>query len=187
MLFGEPEAWLATLIESSLRAGAGDAALAAELGARAMAQAPASSGRINGEPFAWIADGDARLGPILEAMVNGRYYWIPFTRLARIDLEPPADLRDMVWLPAQLQFSNGGEAIAMLPTRYPGSERSDDDQILMARKTEWRAAGADDGDRWLGLGQRVLITDVGEHDILSVRSIEFEPVPSEAAPEASHG
>ena len=33
---------------------------------------------------------------------------------------------------------NGGESIAMLPTRYPGSERSDDGAIVMARKTEWR-------------------------------------------------
>ena len=191
MLFGEPEEWLATLIESALRAGSGDAAGADELGARALAQAPPSRGQINGTPFEWLADGDARLGPVLEAMVNGRYYCIPFTRLARIDIEPPTDLRDVVWLPAQLQFSNGGEVIAMIPTRYPGSERSDDGQILMARKTEWRPAAAGDRaaetERWFGLGQRVLITDAGEYDLLSVRSVEFEAVPGGADSETSHG
>jgi type VI secretion system protein ImpE len=176
MIFGEPEEWLATLIESMLRAGAGEAELALSLAARAFEAAPASSGRIDGTVFEWIADADSRLGPVLEAMVNGRYYWIPFTRLVRVDIEAPSDLRDMVWLPAHLQFANGGEVIAMLPTRYPGSERSDDEAILMARKTEWRQAGGDT-EHWLGLGQRVLITDQGEHDLLSVRSIELDTMP----------
>lgn len=170
MIFGEPEGWLATLIESLLRAGQGEVDLSRSLAAKAFDDAPATRGTIDGQPFEWIADADSRLGPVLEAMVNGRYYWIPFNRLTRVTIESPTDLRDIVWLPAQVQFANGGEVIAMLPTRYPGSERSDDEQILMARKTEWREDGPD---RWLGLGQRVLVTDLGEHDLLSVRSIEL--------------
>lgn len=181
MIFGEPEQWLAALIESLLRTGTGEHELARTLAASAYDAAPASRGRIDDKPFEWIADADSRLGPVLEAMVNGRYYWIPFTRLARVDIEAPTDLRDVVWLPAQLRFANGGEAIAMLPTRYPGSERSDDDQIVMARKTEWRSDGGDT-ERWLGLGQRVLVTDQGEHDLLSVRSIELDTAPDDPAP-----
>ena len=34
--------------------------------------------------FEWIADADDRLGPVLEAIVNGRYYWVPFERVRRI-------------------------------------------------------------------------------------------------------
>ena len=183
MIFGAPDAWLACLIESMLRRAAGDTELARSLAAQAFAEAPASGGRIDGKPFEWIADADSRLGPVLEAMVNGRYYWVPFNRLARVDIEAPADLRDMVWLPAQLRFSNGGEVIAMLPTRYAGSERSQDEQILMARRTDWRRDGqeGDDEQRWLGLGQRVLVTDQGEHDLLSVRSIEVDSVPDGGA------
>jgi type VI secretion system protein ImpE len=60
----------------------------------------------------------------------------------------------------------------MIPTRYPGSERSDDGAVLMASKTEWRDLGAD---RWAGLGQRVLVTDLGEHDMLEARLIELTP------------
>ncbi len=174
MIFGEPEAWLAGLIESLLRAGASETQLAHSLAASAFETAPATSGTIDDAPFDWIADADSRLGPALEAMVNGRYYWIAFDRLARITIEAPTDLRDIVWLPAQLRFANGGEAIAMLPTRYPGSESSDDESILMARKTVWRNDGRENGpERWLGLGQRVLVTDRGEHDFLSVRVIEL--------------
>ena len=32
----------------------------------------------------------------------------------------------MVWMPAHLQFENGGESLALIPTRYPGSEDADD-------------------------------------------------------------
>jgi type VI secretion system protein ImpE len=191
MIFGQPEPWLAGLIESLLRAAAGEAELARSLATQAFDAAPATGGSIDGEHFDWIADADSRLGPVLEAMVNGRYYWVPFSHLAKITIEAPTDLRDMVWLPAQLHFANGGEVIAMLPTRYPGSEHSDDELILMARKTLWRqeAAGAAE-DRWLGLGQRVLVTDQGEHDLLGVRHIEFDAAPSELQippAAASHG
>lgn len=185
MIFGQPDEWLALLIESLLRAGQNESELAQSLAARAFEAAPATRGQINGEPFEWIADADSRLGPVLEAMINGRYYWVPFSRLARVSIELPTDLRDMVWLPAQLSFSNGGEQIAMLPTRYAGSEKSSDDAILMARKTEWRADGPE---RFLGLGQRVLVTDQGEHDMLAVRLIELESAPSDDdAPDVGNG
>ena len=68
-----------------------------------------------------------RLGPVLEAIVNGRYYWIPIQHIRQIDVEPPTDLRDLVWMPAHFMWANGGEAVGVIPTRYPGSERSDDD------------------------------------------------------------
>jgi len=187
MVFGQPEPWLARLIESLLQSAQGQHELAASLAAQAFDEAPATPGRLDGEPFEWMADADSRLGPVLEAMVNGRYYWIPFQNLARVSFEPPTDLRDSVWLPAQLEFANGGEVIAMIPTRYPGSEASTDGAILMARRTEWRDAGHD---RWTGLGQRVLVTDQGEHDLLSVRLIEFTPAASaagESSPQHDHG
>ena len=154
MVFGQPQPWLAKLIESLLQAGRGEQALSASLAEAAFEEAPTGGGRLDGKPFQWIADADSRLGPVLEAMVNGRYYWIPFSRLSTISIDAPTDLRDRVWLPAHISFSNGGEQIAMIPTRYPGSERSEDGAILMAKKTEWRDLGAD---RWAGLGQLSLI------------------------------
>jgi type VI secretion system protein ImpE len=170
MVFGQPDEWLALLIESMLQSGQGAAELSHQLAERAFDAAPASPGMINGEPFEWIADADSRLGPVLEAMVNGRYYWIPFSRLSRVSFEAPVDLRDRVWMAANISFSNGGEQVAMIPTRYPGSERSEDGAILMAAKTEWRELGAE---RFAGLGQRVLVTNLGEHDLRDVRLIEL--------------
>jgi type VI secretion system protein ImpE len=170
MVFGQPDEWLAQLIESLLQAGQGAQPLSTELAQRAFDAAPATRGLINGEPFEWIADADSRLGPVLEAMINGRYYWVPFSRLAKVSIDNAVDLRDRVWLAAELGFANGGEAVAMIPARYPGSQASADGQILMATKTEWQPLGAE---RFAGLGQRVLVTDQGEHDMRSVRLIEL--------------
>ena len=164
MIFGQPEQWLALLIESLITGSH-------ELAAKAFDEAPTRSGQINGERFEWLADADSRLGPVLEAMVNGRYYWVPFASLSKIHMEPPVDLRDRVWLPATLSFANGGEAVAMIPTRYAGTEAQEDGQLLMAAKTEWREIGPE---RFAGYGQRVLVTDQGDHDLLDVKLVEFD-------------
>ena len=39
-----------------------------------------------------------------------------------VRIEKPADLRDIAWTPACLTLANGGETVALIPTRYPGSE-----------------------------------------------------------------
>jgi type VI secretion system protein ImpE len=168
VVFGEPAEWLALLIESLLVNGTPRADQAQGLRERAFESAPTTSGSLDGEPFEWIADADMRLGPVCEAVINGRYYWLPFANLSRVDLEAPADLRDVVWMPAHFQFANGGEAVGVIPTRYPGSESSDDPLIRLGRKTVWQQEAAD---VFSGLGQRILTTDKGEHGVMDVRSI----------------
>ena len=168
VVFGEPEQWLALLIESRLVAGRGDADYAEQLRLRAFEEAPASSGEIDGRRFEWIADADSRLGPVLEAVINGRYYWVPFARLSRVSIEAPSDLRDVVWMPAHLAFENGGETVALIPTRYPGSHASDDGLITLARKTVWVEVAED---AHHGLGQRVLTTDGEDVPLMDVRTI----------------
>lgn len=130
--------------------------------------APATSGTVNGQAFAWMADADMRLGPVCEAVINGRYYWPPFRRLARVALEQPADLRDAVWMPAQFEFSNGGAGVGVIPTCYPGSEEHADPLIRLARKTDW--AEVSEG-VFNGSGQRVLATDQGDFPLMDVREI----------------
>src|SRR5687768_969618 len=79
MIFGQPDQWLALLIESLLAAGNGEAERSQQLRSRAFEEAPASQGDIDGRPFTWIADADSRIGPVLEAVINARYYWVPFS------------------------------------------------------------------------------------------------------------
>jgi type VI secretion system protein ImpE len=188
MIFGQPDQWLALLIESMLVAGRGEPGRSQELRARAFDEAPATAGTLDGRPFSWIADADSRIGPVLEAVINGRYYWVPFSRLLKIAMDEPEDLRDMVWMPAHLQFENGGESVAFIPTRYPGSEASNDGLIVLARKTVWEEIAED---TFRGLGQRVIATDVDDIPLLDVRSIVLTPAAADdddAAPVAdNHG
>ena len=185
MIFGQPDGWLALLIESLLVAGRGDAARSQELRAAAFEEAPTSSGTVDGRPFTWIADADCRLGPVVEAVINGRYYWVPFSRLSGVEIEAPADLRDLVWMPAHLSFENGGESVALIPTRYPGSEDSEDGMIRLARKTVWDELGPD---VHRGLGQRVLTTDAEDTPLMDIRSIAIAASDADTTDDAGdHG
>lgn len=171
LLFGEPESWMALLIEALLRDGRGEHDAAAQLRQQAFDEAPATPGSVqgSGEPqrFQWIADADMRIGPVLEAIVNGRYYWVPFSRLASVAIEPPTDLRDRVWMPATLTFANGGEVVSFLPTRYAGTDLADA-QLALARKTQWAEPRPG---LFVGSGQRMLATDAGEMPLMDLRSI----------------
>jgi len=170
LIFGEPPHWLAMLIEALRLAAEGHFSEALTLRTQALEQAPANSGSIDGVDFAWIADADSRLGPVVEGIVNGRYYWIPFQQIRKIEIEAPADLRDVVWMPAQFTWINGGAASGLIPTRYPGVEKSEDNQIRLARKTEWEEYS--DG-IFCGIGQRLLATDLQDYALMDIRKIEL--------------
>jgi type VI secretion system protein ImpE len=171
LLFGEPEPWIAGMLKALVLDGEGRAADAASLRAEACEAAPASAGKLNGQPFEWVADGDSRLGPIFEVLLNGAYYWVPAHHVQQVRFEAPSDARDLIWLPAQFLWTNEGEAVGFVPTRYPGSEKSEDDAIRMSRKTEWRELAENS---FAGLGQRLLATESGEFPLLEVRDIAFD-------------
>ena len=178
-VFGRPQAWVAWLAEALQAEGRGDLATAARLRAQAMEAAPAAPGSINGQPIEWIADADSRLGPVLEAVINARYCWVPFSALAKVIIEKPADLRDLVWAPARLEFPNRGETVALLPVRYVGSAQSDA-TLQLARRTEWIELTTD---QYRGLGQRLLTTSDGELGLLETREILLSsPAPADDGP-----
>jgi type VI secretion system protein ImpE len=141
---------------------------AQQLRLEAFEAAPVVAGTLNGTEFEWVADADSRIGPFLEAIINGRYYWVPFHQISEIRCDEPEDLRDFVWAPAQFFLPNGGQTVGFIPTRYTGSETADDDLIRLARKTEWDelAEGV-----YAGLGQRMLVTDRDEYPLLEVRNL----------------
>jgi type VI secretion system protein ImpE len=181
LILGEPEEWLAQLMEA-LRLGAeGHIEASQDLRNQAFEAAPTSPGWINGEPFEWIADADPRMGPVLEIVVHGRYYWLPFHQVREIVIDEPSDLRDMVWTAAHLVLTNEGTVVGLIPTRYPDSHSSEDGRVRLARRTEWVDKGSD---LFLGFGQRILATDSDEYPILEVRSVTMQ---SEEEPEAASG
>jgi len=172
LIFGEPLEWVGLLVKAFEHTVRGEFAAAAQLREQAFEAAPATAGTIDAKPFAWIADADSRLGPMLELILEGKYYWVPFCRIRRISLPAPTDLRDLVWIPAQFMWTNGGEASGHIPTRYTGSESAKDGAVRLARKTEWQELSQQ---TFIGSGQRLLATDEGEYPLLQTRLIDFAP------------
>lgn len=173
LVFGEPQEWIALMIEAQKALAQGRAAEAGAVRERAFEAAPAVSGRLNDEAFAWIADADMRLGPLLEAVVNGRYFWLPFNKIAKLTAEAPRDLRDCVWTPVNIELTNGGDIVALLPTRYAGTADRGTAAQKLARATDWADAGAG---TFTGLGQRLLTTDAGDTALMDLRSLVIERV-----------
>lgn len=187
LLFGEPEPWMAMMFEALKLFSQGSKEEGDALRTQALEQAPTTAGLLRLHPaagseksepneaetiaFNWLADADSRIGPFLEAIVHGKYFWIPFQRIRTLILEKATDLRDLVWLPARLQWINGGDAVAFIPTRYPGSEKSTDDHIQLGWKTTWSEGfpGV-----YQGQGQRILATDVDEYPITNISRVEFQ-------------
>jgi type VI secretion system protein ImpE len=163
-----------------------DPAAAAELRDAAFDAAPPSSGAIQHQSldgqthtteFEWIADADPRLGPLLEVLVGGKYYWVPWLRIRAVRIEPPADLRDAAWIPARFLWSTGADQDGFIPARYSGSESpAHSGPIRLARSTEWTTSpsGLD-----LPIGQRLLATSAGEFSLFETRSIRIGPEPVE--------
>jgi type VI secretion system protein ImpE len=171
LVFGEPDEWIVWLIQANQLTAEGKYKASQKLRQRAFDSAPAIAGSIDGKRFQWIADADSRLGPVLEAVIDGKYYWLPFLAARQIQIEPPTDLRDVVWIPVRFTWVNGGEAMGLIPTRYPDSHANEDNAVRLARKTAWVEQPEQ---LYIGLGQRMFTTDEGEFPLLQTRLIELE-------------
>ena len=172
LIFGEPAEWVGLLVKANELAAAGQYDQARVLRDQAYESAPSRSGKVNDASFEWIADADSRMGPLLEVVISGKYYWVPFSNLQRLQVAKPSDLRDLVWAPAQFTWVNGGEATGHIPCRYPDTENALDDALRLSRRTNWSEPVEGYS---IGLGQRLLATDTGDCPLLECRDMVFNP------------
>jgi type VI secretion system protein ImpE len=121
---------------------------------------------------------------VLETIINGRYGWVPLCNLARLRVDEPTDLRDLVWTAAHLDFPNGGQTVALVPTRYVGTTAEGDAATWLARRTDWLPLGAADSPHYRGLGQRWFVFGEHEQGLLQLRDVVFS-APVVPAPGAS--
>lgn len=171
LVFGEPAQWIAMLVESLGHLARGNAQASADLRAQAFEQAPTTSGTADGVAFEWLADADMRFGPVLELIMNGKYYWAPFASIRQIKIDEPKDLRDSVWTPVEITWATGGQVAGLVPTRYPGIETAPRDSLKLSRETEWVDVGAD---TFVGVGQRLFATEAADLPIMDVRTIVLD-------------
>ncbi len=170
LLFGEPNAWLGSLVQALGEVAKGNGEEANAIVMKAMDLAVARGGTIDGQAFDWLSDADMRLGPVFELILNGKYYWAPMETVAEISFSEPEDLRDLVWLPVQIRWNNEGNSVGFMPSRYPGDATLADPQSALARKTDWTDVG---GNFYTGSGQRMFSSNENEYSLLQTRSIVF--------------
>jgi len=132
---------------------------------------------LDGEPaahseFAWLCDGDARIGAVLELFAPSGYAWLPLPAVRRIKFSRPQHLVDLLWAPAEIELHDGRGLNGLVPVRYPGALDTLDDETALGRRTDWQPLAGDD--QFAGIGQRTLISEAGDHSLLDLRRIEFE-------------
>ncbi len=171
-IVGEPADWMVPFGKAFGMHQSGDHTGAAELREQALADAPATAFAIGDVEGDWLMDGDARLGPMLEAFLptEGDYVWIPFSTLGSFRVEKPSQLNHFVWVPATFVWSDGKQLHGFIPTRYMGTENSGDAGLKLARQTDWIEKGED---IFEGMGQRVLMSAEDDFSILDIREARF--------------
>ena len=121
--------------------------------------------------FDWLIDGDARLGPICELLVNGSYFWVPFSAIAEMRFQAPASVTDLVWRHTLVRLVDGSEQVCQVPVRYPFAADADDN-LRLARLTDWQPLD-DAQQHYIGHGQKVWLNDSLEFSLLSLETLSF--------------
>jgi len=153
-------AWLEKLMGALREGGEKAAAMRQE----ALSEAPPSKGYYAGTnreaepfPFEWIADGDERLGPVIEVIVGGTYYWVPFDKVESLVIPPPKHSMELVWATIELKLVGQPTSnIAYMPARYISSQEERSDALLIGTETTWQELP---GGSWRGHGRRAWYVD----------------------------
>lgn len=132
---------------------------------------PTITGHLDGQAFSEILDGDDRLGPFMELIFHSTYVWLPFEQIKKISIKSPKHLRDLVWIPAEVEGRTGPIGPVFLPVLYVDSCQSENDQVRLGRMTQWDSP---DANLALGVGQRLFLVDGEDRGILEIQEVDFD-------------
>jgi type VI secretion system protein ImpE len=131
-------------------------------------------GTWNGKPFEEISDADPRIGANLEVFIAGSYTWIPIHYLRALEIEPPKNLRDLIWASARVDTSSDfrlqelGEVL--LPVLCPLSSRHADEPVHLGRESAWEP---DETYGEIPYGAKMMVVDGVEVPLLELRSVRW--------------
>lgn len=140
---------------------------------------PAFTCRVNGEDVEDFRDCNDITSAVLEVFIKDSYIWVPIEHIVKLKILERKTLRDMFWLQAELEMTNGTKGDVHLPALYSGSYRSNDDQIRLGRTADWRDLGKD---LYVGEGMKLFWLNGKATPIYEIREVEFA-----AAEETANG
>jgi len=124
--------------------------------------------------FNELNDADPRIGANLEVFIAGSYTWIPVHYLRRLEIEPPVNLRDLMWLQARVETSSDfrlqdlGEVL--LPALCPLSYKHADEVVQLGRESAWETVQTYGQ---LPFGIKMMDVDGVDVPLIEMRSIEW--------------
>lgn len=146
-------------------------AAAGELLRTAERERPALAGTCDGVAFDDLRDLDDLMAGTLELLTStGKYYWVPWTLVRRLEIQPLKTARDVLWRPAEIDVKEGPTGVVYLPALYYGSQQADDPALSLGRGTSWRD-NAHEPVR--GLGQRQFLIGEETKTLLEFTLLEF--------------
>jgi len=121
-----------------------------------------------------MSDADPRIGANLEVFLAGSYTWIPIHYLRKLEIQPPANLRDLVWAQARVETSSDfrlqdlGEVL--LPVLCPLSFRHAEESVRLGRESAWEP---DEAHGQIPFGLKMMDVDGTDVPLLEIRSVTW--------------
>lgn len=165
-----PPDYVIGLLMANNRLREGNAAEARKLLDEVENERPAFSCKINGEAAEDFRDYNDLTNCVFEVIVKDTYIWLPIEHVEKIEFIAPKSLRDLYWIQAKVETTNGTNGEMFFPSLYANSFKSGDDQIRLGRMTDWREAGEE---IFIGEGMRMFWSDGKDKPILELKEIEF--------------
>ena len=119
-------------------ASSGDESELEKLSASLASHLDQISGQTGPLAFEGFRNCDTRLTPVIEAVIDGAYTWIPLSDLQRLSIPERPDLvQDLVWCPVILMLTDSEVRHGHLFTTYPGTAEHGSANAKLARTVEW--------------------------------------------------
>jgi type VI secretion system protein ImpE len=163
-------AYISGLLSAVNRVREGSVAEAQELIDKVEETRPAFHCKVNGEEVSDFRDYNDLTMAVFEVIIKDNYVWLPFESVTSIEFTEPKTLRDLFWIHANVEMTNGTNGEMFFPALYAGSWQSGNDQVRLGRMTDWRAIG---DDVFVGEGTKLYWMDGQDRSILDLRTIEF--------------
>ena len=124
---------------------------------------------LNGTTYDGLHDADDLFGTVIEVMTNGLYYWVPLELVVSLAMNDPKAPRDLLWIPARIELTDGQNGEVFLPALYPGSHLHPDDAVKLGRSTDWKSV---ENGPVLGIGQKTYLAGEETFGLLDWRELK---------------
>lgn len=165
-----PPDYVIGLLTANNRLREGNAAEAREILDRVENERPAFACKINGVEAEDFRDYNDLTSCVFEIIVKDTYVWLPMEQVEKIEFAAPKSLRDLFWIQAKVETTNGTNGEMFFPSLYANSFKSDNDQVRLGRMTDWKEMGEE---IYIGEGMRMFWSEGKDKPILELNEIEF--------------